>query len=180
MPRPERFIQILSLCKREDTGSLENAIAFEDHAAIVNRIVREENRFEHFRCRLAIHQHARFDRFIELNGLLDRDEPADPNFSQPFNRLNDDLDVFALLVRRHEDGQISQLRQHAAQLGLENDQHRQHKISRERCQQILQNAKLQNIGDQDERQQQDQKARHHRGAARAADEAESIVDSDRQ
>jgi len=41
---------------------------FDDDTAVVNRRVREENRFEHFRRAVAIHADAGLDGFLKLDG----------------------------------------------------------------------------------------------------------------
>ena len=51
-------IQVLPPGQWKDTGRPGKAVAANDDAAIVNRVVRKENGFQHFRRRLAVHHHA--------------------------------------------------------------------------------------------------------------------------
>jgi hypothetical protein len=77
----------------------------------VNRIVREKNRFQHFRRRVAIHLDAGLDGFLQLDRLLDGDERADFYFREAFARLDNDLDALALFAGGGEQRQIAQLTQ---------------------------------------------------------------------
>src|SRR5439155_15952845 len=116
--------------------------------------------------------------FFELDGLFDGDQAADAHFSEPLDRLNDDFDVLALLVNRHENRQIAQFGQHAAQFRLKDDEHRQDEVSGEGGQQILQDAQLQDEGHKDKREQQDQETGNHWRAVSPSNEAKSVVDAD--
>ena len=80
MPRAERLVQILALREGKNARCISDAVSFENDAAVVNRVVRKENRFEHFRGRFAIHHNARLDDFLKLDRLLDGDERADASF----------------------------------------------------------------------------------------------------
>ncbi len=133
VPRAERFVQVLPLGEREDAGGEGDAVAFDDDAAVVNGVVREEDGFQHLRRGLAIHGDAGLDGFLELDGLLDGDERADAHVGQALDGLDDDLDVLALLVGGGEERQVAQLRQHPAQFRLEDHQHRQDEEGGEAC-----------------------------------------------
>src|SRR5215211_7944837 len=157
-----------------------DAVALDDRAAIVDRIVREENRLQHLGRGHAIDSDARLDRFLQLNGLLDGDEGANPDVGQPFDRLDDDFDVLTLFVGGLKEGQVPQLREQAAQLGLKNDQHGDSEKRRERSKQPAQHGEFERTGHQRERQEHDQKASENREAASAPNEAQNIIDADRE
>src|ERR1051326_7871187 len=123
MPGSERLIQVLALGEGENAGGKGNSISLNNDAAIVNRIVWEENGLNHFRSGFAIDHNAGFDNLLELNGLFDGNEGANPRLRQTFGGLNDHLDVLALLASRIEEREVAQLRQHPAQLRLKNDEH---------------------------------------------------------
>ena len=107
----------------------------------------------------------------KLDGLFDGDERADVHVGQALDGLDDDLDVFALLVRAGEERQVAQFGQHAAQFRLENDQHRHGEKRRERAEQPAQHLQIQQRRHQRQRQQHDDEADDHRPAARAAHES---------
>src|SRR4029434_7553564 len=97
MPRAKGLVQILPLRERENARGIRDAVALENDAAIVDRVVREENGLQHLGRRLAINPDAGFNGFLELDGLLDGDERADPDLGEAFAGLDDDFNVLALL-----------------------------------------------------------------------------------
>src|SRR5436190_22852425 len=107
MARAERFVKVLPLGEWKNTSGIRDAIAFENNAAVMDGVIREENRFEHFRRGFAIDPDAGLDGFAQLDGLFDGDEGADANVGETFDRLDDDLDIFALLAGGGEDGEIT-------------------------------------------------------------------------
>ena len=61
-------------------------------------VIGKKDSFEHFRAGLAIDDNSGFNRLLKLDGLLDGNQSADTDVGQAFDRLNDDFDIFALLV----------------------------------------------------------------------------------
>jgi hypothetical protein len=124
MARSQRLRQVAATRQRKDASRMRDAVALDDRATIMNRIVREENGLEHFRRGDAIDLDAGLDGFLQLDRLLDGDQGADPDIRKSFGRLHNDFDIFPLLVRRLEQWEISKLSQEPPQLRLENHQHR--------------------------------------------------------
>ena len=98
MARAERLIQIAPLRQRKNTRGIGDTVALDDDAAVMNGIVRKENRLQHFRRDVAIHLDAGLDGFLKLDGLLYGDEGSDLHVGEALDGLDDDLDAFALLV----------------------------------------------------------------------------------
>src|ERR1044071_2733133 len=103
-----------------------------------------------------------------MNGLLNGHEGSDPYLGKPLNRLNNDLNVFALLVRAGKKRQRAQFRQHSSQFGLENHKDRDHNGREKSPQQILKLLQVEQKTDECKSQQNDHETRDHRSAARAA------------
>src|SRR4051794_32350866 len=94
----ERLIEVLAAGQGKNTGSVGNLIAFNDHPTVVDGVVRKENGFEHFRGRQAMDRDARFDRFLELDVLLNGDQRADPHVAEALDRLDDHFDILTLFM----------------------------------------------------------------------------------
>ena len=117
---PSDLFKSVPLRQRKNARRVGDAVALHDDAAVVDRVVREENGLEHFRRRVAIHLDAGLDGLLQLDGLLDGDERADFHIREPLDGLDDDLDAFALFARAGEERQVAQLAEHPAQFRLEN------------------------------------------------------------
>jgi len=67
MASAERFAEVLPLGQRENARGIRDAVAFDDDAAVMNGVVREENGFKHLGRRFAIDTDAGSDSFLELD-----------------------------------------------------------------------------------------------------------------
>ena len=103
----EGFVQVLPPRQWKDASGVGDAVALDDHSAVVDGVVGEEDGFEHFGRGFAIHNQARFDGFAQLDGLFDCDQRPDAHIGQALDGLNDDLDVLALLMGRGEERQVA-------------------------------------------------------------------------
>ena len=119
---PSDLFKSVPLRQRKNARGVGDAVALDDDAAVMNGVVREKNRLQHFRRGVAIHLDAGLDGLLQLDGLLDGDERADFHVGQAFDGLDDDLDAFALFARGGEERQVAQFGQHPAQFRLENHQ----------------------------------------------------------
>src|SRR6266404_9932131 len=82
MPCSQRLVEVLPLRQWKDASRICYAVALNDDPSVMYGVVRKEYRFEHFRRRLAIHLDARFNGFLELDGLFNRDQGADAHVCQ--------------------------------------------------------------------------------------------------
>ncbi len=177
---PSEAVEVLPLGQRENAGREGDAVSFDDDAAVMDGIVGKENGFQHFRRGLAIHRHAGFGGFLQLDGLLDGDERADADFGQALDGLDDDLDVFALFAAGGEKRMGAQFSQNPAQFRLENNQDRHRGEGDEGTEQPAQHFQMEHVGHDRQAQDQQDKAVNHRRSARAAHEFEAVVDAHRQ
>src|SRR5665213_1964442 len=168
MARAERFVQIRPRRQRKNTRGIGDAVAFQNHAAVMDRVVRKKNRFQHFRRRGTIHRHTGLDGLEQLDGLLDGDERANFYFRKTFGGLHDNFNAFALLARAGKQRQVAKFGEKAAQFRLENNQDRENKKRRERAEQQPQNFQIQNRRRQRQHQQHDDETDDDRPAARPA------------
>src|SRR4051812_35727018 len=171
----ERFAEVLALGERENARGKSDAVAFEDHAAIMERVVWEENGFEHFRRGFAIDRDAGFDDFLEADGLFQGHDGADADFGKALDGLDDDFDIFALFAGGREPGEIAEFGEHAAEFGLENDQDSDRGEGEEIFQEPTEDFKFENAAGEGEADE-DEEADDDGPAARAAHEHESVVD----
>src|ERR1041384_2537729 len=147
----------------------------------MNGIIGKENRFEHLGSRFAVHDNAGFHRFRQVNGLFNGNEGANAHVGEPLNCLDNDLNVFALLVGGNKKRQVAELGQHAPEFGLKKDQHGQYEKGREkRAQQIPKDRQVEQKSDQEKRQQDHQKSDHHGHTPGAAEEAQGMVNPHRE
>ena len=70
-------------------------------------VIRKKDGFEHFRAGLAIDDNPGFDGLLKLDRLLDGDESADADIGQALDCLNDDFDIFALLMGGRKQVEIA-------------------------------------------------------------------------
>src|ERR1043166_5915743 len=173
MPRSQRLVQVLPLRQRKYARCASDSVALDNYAAVVNGIVREKYRLQHFRRRFAIYNDPRFDRFLKLYGLLNRDQRANPHFSKTLNRLYDDFNIFPLFMCRCKQRKISKFGQHSPQLRLKDYKNSQNEIRSESAEKVLQHFQFEKKTDQNKCEQKNQEARHHWRAASPAHKAKS-------
>ena len=180
MPCAERFVQVLPLGEREDASREGNVVAFNDNPPVVDGVVWEEDGLQHFRGGLATDRDTGFNRALQVNGLLDGDQRADAHIGQALNGLDDDFDILALLMGGAKERQVAQLRQHPAQLRLEDHQHRQDEEGGDAGQEVLQYRQLQQVAGHYQCQQHHQKPGHHRRTACAPHKPKGRIDAHRE
>src|SRR5947207_7451215 len=98
MPEPNGFVQNLPAVEGKNASRVPNPVPFNDHPSIVNGIVWEKNRFQHFGGGDAIDGNAGLDRFLELDGLLDGNQGANAHIGQTLDRLDYNFDVLQLFM----------------------------------------------------------------------------------
>ena len=144
----------------------------------MNGVVREKNRLEHLRRGDAIHRDTGLDHVVERSAHLDGDQCANADFGKALGGLNDDFDVFALLVDVAEDFQIADLREHAPDLRLENDENRDDEECRDAAEHPAKDGQFEQRGDEREGENERKKAGDDGGSAGATHEREHVVDGD--
>ena len=74
--------------------------------------------------------------------LFDSDECANTHVAEAFDGLNDDFDVFALLVAGLEHREVAELGEHPAEFGLKDHEHRHCHKRREGSQKPMKHRQL--------------------------------------
>jgi hypothetical protein len=120
---------------------------------------------------------AGFDRFVELDGLLDADERADADFGEAFAGADDDFDVFALFASGGEEREIAEFAEHAADFRLEDDDRAEDEDEGGITQQPTQDFEFEQCRRECSGEQENGEPDDHRPAARAPDEARGQIDS---
>ncbi len=180
MARAEGFVQVLAAREGKNAGRGNDAVSSDDHAAVVDGIVRKENCFQHLGRGHAVDGDARLNGLLKLEGLLDGDERADAHVGEAFDGLDDHFDVFPLFVRGLEEVEVPQLGQEPAQFRLKNDQHRHGEEGGESAEQSPEDLQVQKAAHDRQRQKHDQEARQDRKPARPPHVAEGAIDGDRE
>ena len=99
----EVAVEVLALADGENAGGGEDAVVADDEAAVVQRRLRLENGDDQFRRELAVDVHAALGEDADVGLPLDGDERAELAVGQFEDRLGDDLEGLAALVRGGEE-----------------------------------------------------------------------------
>ena len=180
MPGAQGFVEVGTLGQRKNTGGIGNAIPLQNDAAVMDGVVGEKNRLQHLRRGIAVNFDAGFHRFMQLDGLFDGNEGANPDIGEAFDGLNDHFDGFALFAGGGKEREVAELGQHAAEFWLKNHHGAEHDEHGGAAEQPAQHLEVQDGGGQHEGQQEDKKADDHGPAACAAHKAQGKIDQHRE
>ena len=124
VPQAEIALQALGLGEGKDGRGDGDAVLDDDHAAVVERGLGKENRFEQVVADFGVEDGAGFAGGFVGDFALEGDERAVAVLLHLFERADDDLDDFGLLAMFAEKRAAADLGKNPAQFRLENDDQR--------------------------------------------------------
>ncbi len=181
MPRPELAAHTRVDGQRQEAGGRGDAVLLEDDRAVVQRRAGLEDRHQQVVGQLRVERDAALDVVAQADLTLDRDDRARLLRRQHRGRDDDFLDRLVgrfLAVEIAEERRLAEVRQRAADVGLEDDDRRKRDVDQHVADhpvERLQRRQPRHVEETDDQQ----RARRHLDRASSPDQFEELVDQDR-
>ncbi len=179
MARAQVLRQVRVLRQRQEAPGLGEAVALDQHRAVVNRGGRQEDREEQLARNAGIEADAAVDVGLEVGLALQGDQGADALGGERLRAAHALLQQAILLdrVQKTQQRRLAHVRQGPAQLGLKEDDDDQHDRAEEVLQHPVHRVEPDPAGGEGDGQQHPQPDEHLDGA-RAAQQHDEVVKDD--
>src|SRR5437763_11849297 len=165
----ETAIEGFALTHRENAGSRGDPSVAHDHATVMQRGFWMKNREEQLDRKMRIDDDAGFLVNADRGVALDRDQGPELFVRQLGDCFGDVVHGLAFLAREGKDRVTAQLREAAAQFGLENHHERDSKKDREAANDPADDDQIQQLRNQSQGQKNNREPGEHLRPARSAE-----------